>query len=124
MIRRHRAALKHGERGIPVEPRKHWPVKKPHYRKGTGDWASAPHLRLLEWEGIIPAARRDFNGRLYSEFDIALLQRIGVGSHSKRLKPRRCVGLKMNNALINYVVAQDAPGEPRDYGGNHTELRT
>jgi hypothetical protein len=85
---------------------------------------SVPHLRLLEWEGIILAARRDFNGLLYSEFDIALLQRIGVGSRSKRLKPRRRVGRKMSNALINYVVAQDAPREARDYGGNHTELRT
>ena len=44
------------------------------------------HLRILEWEGRIPAARRDFNGRIYSEFDIALLQSMGVGSRPRRLK--------------------------------------
>ncbi len=47
---------------------------------------SAHYLRLLEWEGIVPPARRDFNGRLYSEFDIALLRCMGVGSHPRRLK--------------------------------------
>ena len=31
-------------------------------------------------------ARRDFNGRVYSEFDIALLKAIGVGSRPSRLK--------------------------------------
>jgi hypothetical protein len=44
------------------------------------------HLRILEWEGRIPAARRDFNGRIYSEFDIALLKSMGVGSRPARLK--------------------------------------
>lgn len=44
------------------------------------------HLRMLEWGGRIPAARRDFNGRIYSEFDIALLQGMGVGSRPARLK--------------------------------------
>jgi DNA-binding transcriptional MerR regulator len=47
---------------------------------------SAQYLRVLEWKGIIPPARRDFNGRLYSDFDIALLKRMGVGSHPRRLK--------------------------------------
>ena len=37
---------------------------------------------------------------------------------------RHRAALKMSNALINYVVAQDAPEETRDYGGNHTEFRT
>jgi hypothetical protein len=41
---------------------------------------------MLEWQGRIPPARRDFNGRLYSEFDIALLRSMGVGSRPKRLK--------------------------------------
>jgi hypothetical protein len=44
------------------------------------------HLRMLEWQGRIPLARRDFNGRVYSNFDIALLRSIGVGSRPSRLK--------------------------------------
>ena len=44
------------------------------------------HLRVLEWEGRIPPARRDFNGRIYSDFDIALLRALGVGSRPRRLK--------------------------------------
>jgi len=44
------------------------------------------HLRILEWQGRIPAARRNYNGRIYSEFDIALLKTIGVGSRPRRLK--------------------------------------
>jgi DNA-binding transcriptional MerR regulator len=44
------------------------------------------HLRMLEWEGRIPPARRDYNGRVYSEFDIALLRSMGVGSRPRRLK--------------------------------------
>ncbi len=44
------------------------------------------HLRTLEREGRIPPARRDHNGRVYSEFDIALLKALGVGSRPRRLK--------------------------------------
>ncbi len=44
------------------------------------------HLRQLEREGRIPPVRRDFNGRVYSEFDIALLRDIGVGSRPRKLK--------------------------------------
>lgn len=44
------------------------------------------HLRALEAQGRIPAARRDFNGRIYSEFDLALLRSIGIGSRPRRLK--------------------------------------
>jgi hypothetical protein len=47
---------------------------------------SPEHLRTLEREGRIPPARRDFNGRVYSEFDIALLRALGVGSRPRRLK--------------------------------------
>ena len=43
------------------------------------------HLRVLESEGRIPPARRDFNGRVYSDFDIALLKVLGVGSRPRRL---------------------------------------
>ena len=43
------------------------------------------HLRTLEREGRIQPARRDFNGRIYSEFDIALLRAMGVGSRPVRL---------------------------------------
>lgn len=44
------------------------------------------HLRVLEREGRIPPARRDFNGRIYTPFDIALLKSLGVGSRPRRLK--------------------------------------
>jgi DNA-binding transcriptional MerR regulator len=44
------------------------------------------HLRTLEQEGRIPPARRDFNGRIYSEFDIALLRALGVGQRPRKLK--------------------------------------
>jgi hypothetical protein len=44
------------------------------------------HLRVLEREGRIPPARRDFNGRIYSSFDIALLKSMGVGSRPRKLK--------------------------------------
>jgi DNA-binding transcriptional MerR regulator len=44
------------------------------------------HLRMLEWEGRIPTVRRDFNGRIYSEFDLALLRSMGVGCRPHRLK--------------------------------------
>jgi len=44
------------------------------------------HLRVLEREGRIPPARRDYNGRIYSEFDIALLRSMSVGSRPRKLK--------------------------------------
>jgi hypothetical protein len=44
------------------------------------------HLRILEWQGRIPPARRDYNGRIYTEFDIAFLRSMGVGSRPRRLK--------------------------------------
>jgi DNA-binding transcriptional MerR regulator len=44
------------------------------------------HLRVLERRGRIPPARRDFNGRVYSEFDLALLRSMGVGSRPRNLK--------------------------------------
>jgi DNA-binding transcriptional MerR regulator len=44
------------------------------------------HLRMLEWRGRIPPARRDLNGRIYSNFDIALLRSMGVGSRPRKLK--------------------------------------
>jgi hypothetical protein len=44
------------------------------------------HLRVMEWRGRIPPARRDLNGRIYSEFDIALLRSMGVGSRPSKLK--------------------------------------
>ena len=43
------------------------------------------HLRLLEREGRIPPVRRDYNGRIYTEFDIAVLRSIGVGSRPRQL---------------------------------------
>jgi len=54
---------------------------------------SPNHLRTLEWEGRIPPARRNFNGRIYSEFDIALLKSLGVGSRPRKLKrPEEVLG--------------------------------
>jgi DNA-binding transcriptional MerR regulator len=47
---------------------------------------SPQHLRILEWQGRIPPARRDYNGRIYSEADIELLREIGVGSRPRRLR--------------------------------------
>ena len=44
------------------------------------------HLRTLERQGRIPPARRDFNGRVYSEFDVALLKSMGVGSRPRKLR--------------------------------------
>jgi DNA-binding transcriptional MerR regulator len=52
------------------------------------------HLRVLEWNGRIPSARRDLNGRIYLEFDIALLRSLGVGSRLRRLKrPEEVLGV-------------------------------
>lgn len=54
---------------------------------------SPEHLRTLERCGRVPAARRDFNGRIYSEFDIALLKSLGIGSRPRRLKsPKEVLG--------------------------------
>ncbi len=47
---------------------------------------SPQYLRLLEWEGRVPLVRRDFNGRIYTELDIALLKALGVGQRPRRLK--------------------------------------
>jgi DNA-binding transcriptional MerR regulator len=48
---------------------------------------TSQYLRILEWEGRIPPARRDFNGRVYTDFDLALLKSIGVGSRPRKLRP-------------------------------------
>jgi DNA-binding transcriptional MerR regulator len=45
------------------------------------------HIRTLERRGRIPPARRDYSGRIYSQFDIALLRAMGVGSRPARLQP-------------------------------------
>ena len=44
------------------------------------------HLRTLEKAGRIPPARRDYNGRIYTEFDIAVLRSMGVGARPRRLR--------------------------------------
>ena len=50
-------------------------------------------MRVLEWQGRIPPARRDYNGRIYSEFDVALLRNMGVGSRPRKLKrPEEVLG--------------------------------
>jgi DNA-binding transcriptional MerR regulator len=51
------------------------------------------HLRTLEKAGRIPPARRDDNGRIYSDFDVALLKSLGVGSRPRKLKtPEEVLG--------------------------------
>ena len=47
---------------------------------------SPQHLRMLEWQGRVPLARRDLNGRIYSDYDLALLKALGVGQRPRRLK--------------------------------------
>lgn len=47
---------------------------------------TAQHLRMLEAQGRIPTARRDLNGRIYTQFDIALLRSMGVGTRPRRLR--------------------------------------
>jgi MerR family regulatory protein len=47
---------------------------------------TAGYLRLLERTGQIPPPHRDFNGRIYTEFDIALLMSMGVGQRPRMLK--------------------------------------
>jgi DNA-binding transcriptional MerR regulator len=50
-------------------------------------------LRALEREGRVPPARRDLNGRIYSDFDMALLKSLGVGSRPHKLKtPEEVLG--------------------------------
>jgi DNA-binding transcriptional MerR regulator len=44
------------------------------------------HIRTLERRGRIPPARRDFNGRIYTEFDLVLLRGMGVGQRPRKLK--------------------------------------
>ena len=54
---------------------------------------SPEHLRALEREGRVSPARRDLNGRIYSDFDIALLKSLGVGSRPRKLKtPEEVLG--------------------------------
>jgi DNA-binding transcriptional MerR regulator len=44
------------------------------------------HIRTLERRGRIPPARRDFNGRIYTGFDLALLRSMGVGQRPRKLR--------------------------------------
>jgi DNA-binding transcriptional MerR regulator len=44
------------------------------------------HIRTLERCGRIPPARRDFNGRIYTGFDLALLRSMGVGQRPHKLR--------------------------------------
>ncbi len=47
---------------------------------------SPEHLRNLERAGRIPKPQRDYNGRVYSDFDLALLRALGVGARPRKLK--------------------------------------
>ncbi len=44
------------------------------------------YLRLLERQGRISHARRDCNGRIYSEADLRNLKSLGIGSRPRRLR--------------------------------------
>ena len=51
------------------------------------------YLRILEREGRIPPPRRDYNGRIYTSLDLAMLRAMGVGSRPRRLKkPEEVLG--------------------------------
>ncbi len=58
-----------------------------HISEAAQQLSVTPHyLRMLESEGKIPPARRDLNGRIYSEFDITLLKSLGIGERPRKLK--------------------------------------
>jgi DNA-binding transcriptional MerR regulator len=58
-----------------------------HISQAAKQLGVSPHyLRVLEWQGRIPPARRDFNGRIYTPFDIALLKNMGVGMRPRQLR--------------------------------------
>jgi DNA-binding transcriptional MerR regulator len=58
-----------------------------HISEAAAELSCTPqHLRILEWEGRIPPARRDFSGRIYTPSDIALLRNMGVGQRPRKLK--------------------------------------
>lgn len=62
-------------------------VSDVHIGEAARQLGVTPHyLRLLEAQGRIPLARRDLNGRIYSEFDLALLKAQGIGLRPPRLK--------------------------------------
>lgn len=44
------------------------------------------YLRRLESRGLVPRARRDALGRIYSEADMTLLKSMGIGSRPRKLK--------------------------------------
>ena len=44
------------------------------------------YLRALERAKRIPVAPRDYNGRTYTEADIALLRKLGIGLWPRRLR--------------------------------------
>jgi DNA-binding transcriptional MerR regulator len=49
---------------------------------------SAQHLRQLERQGRIRAARRDeFGARIFSDFDIAVLKAQGIGDRRRLRRP-------------------------------------
>jgi hypothetical protein len=56
------------------------------FRRLLGAFPSRPSTLECWSGGRIPPARRDFNGRIYSAFDIALLRSLGVGARPRRLK--------------------------------------
>jgi DNA-binding transcriptional MerR regulator len=49
------------------------------------------HLRNLERAGRIPKPQRDYNGRIYSELDLALLKALGVGTRPRKLREAKHV---------------------------------
>jgi DNA-binding transcriptional MerR regulator len=56
--------------------------------------ASPSYLRALKAQGRILRARRGFIGRIYSEFDFALLKSMGIGSQFRKLKqPEEVLGI-------------------------------
>ena len=46
-----------------------------------------PHyLRMLEWDGRVPAVGYDRAGRIYTAADVERLRRMGVGTRPRKLR--------------------------------------
>ena len=70
---------------------------------------SSQHIRMLEWQGRIPPARRDYNGRIYTEFDIALLRTWASDPGRGGLSVQR--RFSVPEPIISYAPRRDATPE-------------
>jgi DNA-binding transcriptional MerR regulator len=83
--------------------------KSVHISEAAKALGVTPHyLRLLEWQGRIPEARRDYNGRIYTPFDVAMLRSMGV-----RSRPARLISPEEIEQCTHHEVERLAP-HPRE----------